>query len=165
MMVEIAKKYAVWIALVLTLLATWHVSQQEENEDVVGLPKARPILTTQPVALTQHEQLVNADTVLPRGHNDNPQNIFTVLAPVTDKPNEMQNTAPVVPTQPYVYAGKIIDGAQMTVFLLNGENGYAVKVGDVLDEVWKVKAIKPPNLTLRYLPLKTDVQLDIGVVN
>ncbi len=165
MMLEMAKKYAVWVVLVLTLLATWHVSQQEKNEDVVVLPKARLTQATQPVALTQHEQLVNADTALARGHDDNPRNIFTALEPVVEQPNETQNATPVVPTQPYVYAGKIIDGSQVTVFLLNDENSYAVKVGDVLDEIWRVKAIKPPYLTLRYLPLKTDVQLDIGVVN
>ncbi|HOY87901.1 MAG TPA: hypothetical protein PLJ94_07750 [Methylotenera sp.] len=170
-MIVLAKKYAVWIALVLTLMATLWVSQKEDAENVVVLPKERPTRVSlqvdkqKQVALTRNEQLLEPDTTLLRVSNDSPQNLFTVLAPPPVPSTGGQNVAPTMPANPYVYAGKIIDGTQMTVFLLSGENGYAVKVGDVLDEVWKVKTIKPPNMTLRYVPLKIDTQLDIGVVN
>ena len=162
---QIIKQYGVWIVLSLTLIATWWVSYHEEIENVVALPKYRSIEASLQVDSDNNVQLVESEPARLSVPDENPQNLFTIFDPPNEQVNAAQEAAPVTPINPYVYAGKIIDGMQITVFLLNGENSYAVKVGDILDEVWKVKAIKPPNLTLRYLPLKTDVQLDIGVVN
>jgi hypothetical protein len=161
------KQYGVWLVLALTLLAAWSVSQQESADKVVGLANIKHIEVKPVAAKPQRIALLAAnDGAFLRDNNDEyPHNIFTVLAQPSTQSTVAEAATPVMPANPFIYAGKIIDGAQVTVFLLNGEKSYAVKVGDVLDEIWQVKAIKPANITLRYLPLKTELQLDIGVVN
>ncbi|PPC88754.1 MAG: hypothetical protein CTY37_00110 [Methylotenera sp.] len=161
------KQYGVWLALALTLLAAWWVSLQESADKIVGLANIKHLELKQITVQPQKNArlVVNDDALLHVNNDEHPQNIFTVLVSPTAQSTVAEHVTPAMPANPFIYAGKIIDGTQVTVFLINGEKSYAVKVGDVLDEVWQIKAIKPSAITLRYLPLKTELPLDIGVVN
>jgi hypothetical protein len=72
--------------------------------------------------------------------------------------------APTVPPLPYTYAGKLIDGDNYIIFLTHGDKNYSVRVGDTLGD-WRIKAIRPPQMILSYLPMQAEVPLMIGEAN
>ena len=69
---------------------------------------------------------------------------------------------PQVPALPFTYAGKMTEDGRYTVFLLSGARSLAVSKGDVVEDAWRVKSIKPPVMVFTYLPLRMDSSLDIG---
>ena len=174
------KKYGVWLALLFTLAVTVWVSQQEEAEElVVAIGKDAVALNgDKKVRLTQQE-LNKADaTETKRGSqtvslptdlgiqrsldNDVPKNIFTPFVTMQNNPDMNAEPAITLPANPFVYAGKIIEDGTLVVFLIDGEKSHAVKSGDVIEDIWKVKSITPPTMTLKYIPLKFEIQMEIG---
>ena len=174
------KKYGVWLALLFTLAVTVWVSQQEETEGLVtatgknaeALNGEKKIIITQlelhktdTTETKQDSQSVTkyADLGIQRSlDNDVPKNIFTPFASIQNNPD--MNTEPVItlPANPFVYAGKVIEDGSLVVFLIDGEKNHAVKSGDVIEDIWKVKSITPPTMTLKYIPLKFEIQMEIG---
>jgi hypothetical protein len=65
-------------------------------------------------------------------------------------------------SNPFTYAGKVAEGGRLVVFLLDGEKSHAVQLGDVIEDVWKIKSITPPTMTLKNIPLKVEIQMEIG---
>jgi hypothetical protein len=55
----------------------------------------------------------------------------------------------------YQYIGRMEVEGRLTVHLAKGEKLYAVRVGDVLDGVFRVEAIKTDGLELTYLPRRS----------
>lgn len=94
---------------------------------------------------------------------DIPQNLFTVVvSPQELTPDEETNTGLQMPANPFTYEGKLLDDGNLIVFLTDGVKNHSVQVGDVLDDVWQIQSIHPPELTLKYIPLKTEIQMQIG---
>ena len=84
------------------------------------------------------------------------------------QPAEMVAAAPVVaqpppPPPPFTYMGRLAEGAQTTVFLAHGDRNLVVRVGDVIDNTYKVEEIGPTLLVLTYLPQNLKQSLPIGV--
>ncbi len=69
---------------------------------------------------------------------------------------------PSAPPLPFVYLGKMVDGANTTVFLSSQQRNLAVKAGDTIDNVYRVDRIADNNMTLTYLPLNAQQQLYLG---
>lgn len=67
-----------------------------------------------------------------------------------------------MPELPFTYIGKLIQDGRTTVYLETQDRHLAVRQGDVIDGVWKVKRVAPPEMTLIYLPLRHEASLDIG---
>lgn len=72
---------------------------------------------------------------------------------------------PMAPPLPFTYLGKAASAGQWEVFLAIGEKTYVVRDKMVIDGIYRVDAIAPPNLTLTYLPLNQVQQLNIGVLD
>jgi hypothetical protein len=72
---------------------------------------------------------------------------------------------PVAPPLPFTYLGKAAEGGHWEVFLAIGDKTYVVRDKMVIDGMYRVDAIAPPNLTLTYLPLNQVQQLNIGVLD
>lgn len=74
--------------------------------------------------------------------------------------------APAVPAGPpplpFSYIGKMLGDGQWQVFLGRGAEALVVREGMVVDGRYRVARIAPPVLTLIYLPLNQQQQLDIG---
>jgi len=70
---------------------------------------------------------------------------------------------PSAPPLPFTYVGKALQEGRWEVFLARGERSYLVREAAVIDGTYRVDAIKPPVLTLTYLPLNQVQQLNIGV--
>jgi hypothetical protein len=72
---------------------------------------------------------------------------------------------PVAPPLPFTYLGKAAEAGQWEVYLARGDKTYIVQDKMVIDGMYRVEAIAPPNLTLTYLPLNQVQQLNIGVLD
>ncbi len=81
-----------------------------------------------------------------------------VAAPVVAPPPP----PPSAPPLPFVYLGKMVDGANTTVFLSSQQRNLAVKAGDTIDNVYRVEGIAGDSMTLTYLPLNAQQQLYLG---
>lgn len=69
---------------------------------------------------------------------------------------------PSAPPLPFVYLGKMVDGANTTVFLSSQQRNLAVKAGDTIDNIYRVEGIAGDSMTLTYLPLNAQQQLYLG---
>jgi hypothetical protein len=73
---------------------------------------------------------------------------------------------PVVPTappNPFKYLGKQQSGNEIKVFLSEGERTWVVQEQSALGQQYRVESIRPPRLTLVYLPL--NIRQDIAIGN
>jgi hypothetical protein len=61
--------------------------------------------------------------------------------------------APSAPQLPLVFLGRMIDGEQITLFVLQGGRQHTVKLGDVIDEVYRLDKIGNINAVFTYLPM------------
>ena len=169
------RKYGVWLALLLTLAATVWVSKQDTADEIVTAPdknvvvlnSERKVYRTQQNAgqakQDQHPMTMDADSFTPRpADNDVAKNIFTPLIATQNSPELNAAPANTAPANPFVYAGKIIEDGALVVFLIDGEKSHAVKSGDVIEDTWKIKSITPPSMTLKNIPLKVEMQMQIG---
>jgi len=76
-----------------------------------------------------------------------------------------KDAAPVVdavPPLPFTYLGKKFENGKWEIFLAIGEKTYFVREGSVIDSTYVVNAIRPPTMTLTFLPMKEMQTLSIG---
>lgn len=66
------------------------------------------------------------------------------------------------PPLPFTYLGKKYENATWEVFLAIGDQTYFVREGSVIDQIYAVNSIRPPILTLTFLPLKQLQTMTIG---
>ncbi|WP_312515751.1 hypothetical protein [Massilia sp.] len=70
---------------------------------------------------------------------------------------------PSAPPLPYTFIGKSLQDGQWEVYLERGDRTYLVRDKTTIDGTYRVDAIRPPVLTLTYLPLEQVQQINIGV--
>ncbi|MFC0250875.1 hypothetical protein [Massilia consociata] len=70
---------------------------------------------------------------------------------------------PSAPPLPFTYIGKSLQDGTWEIYLARGDRTYLVRADTVIDGTYRVDAIRPPVLTLTYLPLNQVQQLNIGV--
>lgn len=73
--------------------------------------------------------------------------------------------APSAPPLPFMFLGKKLEAEQWQVFLGRDERTYIAVEGDAIDDLYRIESIRPPILTLRYLPLQQLQTLSIGDPN
>lgn len=66
------------------------------------------------------------------------------------------------PPLPFTYLGKKYENATWEVFLAIGDQTYFVREGSVIDQTYAVNSIRPPILTLTFLPMKQLQTMTIG---
>ncbi|WP_228527162.1 hypothetical protein [Noviherbaspirillum soli] len=69
---------------------------------------------------------------------------------------------PAAPPLPYRYVGKKFDGMEWEVYLARGDEPVVVREQSVLDASYRVTRIKPPLLSLIFLPLNQVQTMTIG---
>lgn len=81
-------------------------------------------------------------------------------------PPPPKEAPPAAPPLPFVYMGKLAEQGEMIVILLAKQNrNYTVREGDVLDNIYRVDEVRPPLMTLTYLPLNIKQTIQIGELN
>ncbi|MGE5493182.1 MAG: hypothetical protein ACM31P_18075 [Actinomycetota bacterium] len=70
---------------------------------------------------------------------------------------------PQPPELPFTYLGRLVDRGRITVYLEDDdERNLAVRQGDVINGVYRVKRITPNAVTFVYLPMHKQQTLEIG---
>jgi hypothetical protein len=83
-----------------------------------------------------------------------------VAPPAPAVPPPVKST---VPPLPFVFAGKLQeDDGALIIYLVKGEQSFAVKQGETFDNVYKLEGIEDGNLVIQYLPLSVKQLLPIG---
>lgn len=75
---------------------------------------------------------------------------------------EVPPLPPMAPSIPFTYLGKKSADGTWEVYLARGDETLIVHEQTVIDATYRVDAIKPPSMTLVYLPLKLVQTLNIG---
>jgi len=155
------------VALVLTLAAVAATEGKDEPDSAVVQPDT--VKTRHP------QQRRNADSELagnvplaklnrqplPEDVKDMFAGKSWYVAPPPAKPAK-----PSAPSMPYVYMGKLAEqGEKAVILLVKQDRSYAVREGDVLDNVYRVDEVKAPVMTLTYLPLNIKQTIQIGETN
>jgi len=147
------------------------VAEAVERAPVARAPasEARPAAAGEPVilALLPREKLIGdgddaiggRDAVFgSQDWNPPPPKASAATAPPPPPP-------PTAPPLPFTYLGKAAAEGSWEVYLARGDKTYVVRNNMVIDGMYRVDAIAPPNLTLTYLPLNQVQQLNIGVLD
>lgn len=69
---------------------------------------------------------------------------------------------PSAPPLPFTYLGKKIEDGKWEVYLARGEQTYVVREQSIIEGIYQVQAIAPPELSLTYLPLQQRQTMTIG---
>ena len=72
---------------------------------------------------------------------------------------------PMAPPLPFTYLGKKIEDGKWEAYLAKGSQTFIVREQSILDESYRVDAIRPPTLHLTYLPLNQAQTLSIGGID
>lgn len=139
------------------------IEQQEDDIEAVEV-KAPESVQVQTFQMTQND-VVDEDIQLRNRIIETPKNLFAV--PQIAEPEiavDPLPAQPVMPANPYIYVGKLIEDGEMRVFLTNGRKNYVVKTGDTLEDTWQVKSIESTEMILVNLPTQTQVSVKIGAL-
>jgi hypothetical protein len=69
---------------------------------------------------------------------------------------------PTAPPLPFAFIGKKLEDNTWEVYLSRGDSTFIVREASVIEQQYRIDAIKPPTLTLTYLPLNQVQSLNIG---
>lgn len=158
------KKHGVWLVLIATLVLVYLVERQGRKSDALVGQQVVEDMMKKP-RLREAEVTASDGSLLRQMIVDEPADLFSaILMSPEELLHEEMPRDKVTPNIPYVYAGKMVENGNIVVFLTDGRKNYVVKVGDTLDEAWKVISIDSPELTFQYLPLKKQVVIHIGAL-
>lgn len=148
--------------LALTLgVSLWLDADRGDDTVVVDLAK-----TDRAKSLRQasEEESLALDALRWQRVADKPDNAFEVkswyVAP--PQPKSLPPPPPAAPPLPFTYLGRMMEKGEATVFLLNQDRNYAVKIGDVLEGTYRLASIETGAITLIYLPLNMQQTLATG---
>jgi hypothetical protein len=82
--------------------------------------------------------------------------------PPPPPPKPIAQPPPAAPPLPYAVIGKKLEDGAWQVFLRREERILVVKTLDTIDDAYRVDEIRPPVMTLTYLPLQQRQTLSIG---
>jgi len=94
-----------------------------------------------------------------------PPSLFGTRALFEAQADAGKDAAPVVetlPPLPFTYLGKKFENGKWEIFLAIGDKTYFVREGSVIDSTYVVNAIRPPTMTMTFLPMKEMQTLSIG---
>ncbi len=72
---------------------------------------------------------------------------------------------PVAPPLPFNFIGKKWEEGSWEIYLSHGDQVILAKEKSVIGGIYQVESIRPPQMTLLYVPLKQTQTLDIGEAN
>jgi hypothetical protein len=76
-------------------------------------------------------------------------------------PVDTTPAVPAAPELPFVFLGRIVQGASETVLLAINTRSFKARVGDVLDDTYLVSRIEKDKVVFVYLPLSTEQVLNV----
>jgi hypothetical protein len=80
-------------------------------------------------------------------------------------PPPVETTVPMAPPVALKYIGKILGDNEYQVFVEFKGNYLAVKEGEIIQKTYKIEKIKPPTMTVTYIPMSILQDMQIGELN
>lgn len=166
------------IALALAFVscaASLVFSRRNSGDEVVEAAPRRQAAPTEETAATALAPLIRIAALSPRKEllgspSGEHRDLFSERAATPSLPSVAppQADVPPLPTtlvMPFTYIGKKAEGGAWEVYLARGDEPLIVREQTVIDSTYRVVSIKPPTLSLVYLPLNVVQTLDIGSAN
>ena len=175
-----------WLIMLLfiTLALTAYVSKKDTgSSEIVGVAAKRSSVSDSDIT---HSVKTNSDTYsdvhIIRSMSDPKKDIFQTKVTIEEKKQEAKPvvavvipkplvilppvvTPPAAPPIPFKYIGKYYDQGGLVIFLnFNGKN-LIVKSGDIIQQTYRIEEVKPPILTMTYLPMDIKQIINIGDLN
>lgn len=151
------------LLLLMTLGAALALSQGDTS-GVVGVAPAREPAAG--VSRKSQGPLGTSPAPLPR--TKAVQVLGDPFAPVTWVPPEPAIAAPTAapepsaPPLPFTYLGRLVEGTDEVVFLGAGQRNLTAKVGDIVEEQWRLTHVAGDRIEFLYLPLGLTQTLTTG---
>lgn len=74
--------------------------------------------------------------------------------------------APTAPPLPFTYAGRLeVEPGRWVIYLVRGDQTFAVSKGDVFDGVYKFDGVEDGSLLIQYQPLSVTQKLQLSTEN
>lgn len=169
-MTQTQRRIALTISLLLTLAAAFGVSDDEAADGQASGANLsmQPAQTREEIKPAVQEKTGPNLSAPQRQHlslgsKDMFASTSWYVPPPPPKP--LPPPPPAPPPLSFVFLGKMLDGDRLTVFLSWQNRSLTVKSGDMIDDIYRVDEIKPPQMTLTYLPLNMQQTLYIGEIN
>lgn len=190
-MLHLRKQKILVISLLLTLLATAYTYLNENRQVVVtvsgssmnsssaspdkyALLAQNPIKTHRPTESrrlfytpridifevyvpTKAKELVK-DVIIIKNKPTLPKKSIVLVSQPPVQPPPL----PSIPALPFRYIGKLFGDDEYVVFLSLHGKSLSVKLGDVLQQTYRIEEIKPPLMQVTYLPMNIKQTLMIG---
>jgi hypothetical protein len=159
------------VALLLTLGAAWYAPAEETADAMVSAPVAPRRAAPRPAAPAELDVLAIRARGEEEGESDaglfaptewTPGATAAATAAPAAAPAPAPEPAPQLPPLPFRVLGSHEQGGKTTVFLQQNERNHVVRVGDVIDDTYKVESIDGASMKLRYLPLDQVQTLELG---
>jgi hypothetical protein len=130
----------------------------DANKSNADKNKARP----EPVimALRKRAELIGGASAANKGNGFFGSQNWNPPPPPPAKP--IAPPPPTAPALPFAFLGKKLEDASWEVYLGRGDNTLIVHEKSEIDGIYRVESIKPPTLTLTYLPLNQMQTMPIG---
>ena len=153
-----------WIVLSAALLATVVATVWPHGDEGTAVQVVAPVMNRNAGPSEARQQ--SADSALPnlgeqleRPHaNSEVRDLFGARSwnpppppPVVQK--QLPPTPPTAPPFPYGIAGSVADGNGLMVVFTKQNQDFVLRVGDVLEQTYRVDAIDAQSVALTYLPL------------
>ena len=87
---------------------------------------------------------------------------WTPPPPPVTAPKVIAPPKPIAPPVPFSYLGKKFENGVWEAYLARGSETYVVRDQTLIDGIYRAETVRPPILTLLYLPLKQIQTLTIG---
>lgn len=115
--------------------------------------------------LTPRAQLVGeaADATFAQGEGVFMGQNWNPPPPPPPAPSNTAPPPPMAPPLPFIYIGKAVADGVWEVYLSRGDKTYSARAQTVIDGAYRVDKIVPPLMTVTYLPLNQQQQMNIGV--
>ena len=174
------RSWVLGFALLITLSATTYLYLNDVEPDGgieviitasarhsgTQVPQAKSVNVTAPVSFVQNRFLqgTSQDIFHPKFKlvetakevSSPPPPPPVIIAPALPPP------IPTAPPVPFTYIGKYMEDGKLVVYLGYAGKNLIVKTGDVIQQIYKIEDIKPPLLTLTYLPMDIKQSIQIG---
>jgi hypothetical protein len=161
------RRWILGLALASTLTAVASMQDKDESDNTVVQPNHLKARQQQKNEQGDSQQV--GDGLVAKINRqrlpENEKDIFVSKSWFVPPPPP-KAAQPTAPTLPFVYMGKLAEEGENLIILLSKQNrNYQVKVGDVLDNTYRVDEVRPPVMTLTYLPLNIKQTIQIGASN
>ena len=140
--------------------ATQHAQPARPTKIALDQTQAKVVDDDSPLALVPREQLFAAVNGTPR--DGSARDLFIDRNWNPPPPPATQQAAPTAPPLPYTFIGKKLDGETWEVYLARGEQTFIARSGEIIESVWRIDRIAPPDMVATYLPLGLPQTLSIG---